>query len=82
MAPITLVGLTALSVDTKMNHFSPYSSAAWGTTRVDRDVVLYHFSRTAFHQRHVLVRDRVKEDLGTMLGEHLVEVPGAPSRRT
>ena len=59
VAPITLVGFTALSVDTIMKRSAPYSSHS--STRVlgTEYVVVDSFYAVVLHQRHVFVCGRI-----------------------
>jgi hypothetical protein len=62
VAPMMLVGFTALSVEIITNALDaelPPPSARFAS----RDVVLDGLARVLLHQRHVLVRRRVEDDL-------------------
>ena len=56
-----------------MNRSTPHSSAAWASSRVPAHVVLDGLARILLHQRHVLVRRRVEDDLGFELTHHLFD---------
>ena len=66
-----LVGWTALSVEMKTKFRTPNSWARFGQHLGAADVVADRFADVQFHQRHVLVRGGVEDDLGTELCEEL-----------
>ena len=81
VAPMTLVGLTALSVESCTSRFTPCSEAEAGAdSERAKDVVFHRLRRAAFlHQRHVLVSRRVEHDFRPVLGEYLVQTALVPN---
>ncbi len=74
-APMTLVGLTALSVLTMTNAAHPLARAASATDPGAEDVVLDRLAGIAFHHRHVLVGGAVENDLRLMQFENPRDPP-------
>ena len=61
--PMTLVGLTALSVEIITNSCTPNSSANSASCWVPRDVVLDRLAGVVLHHRHVLVGGGMEHDV-------------------
>ena len=64
VAPMTLVGLTALSEEMKMKLSTPCRSASLGHVHRPLDVVEDGLADVEFHERDVFVGRRVEDDLG------------------
>ena len=69
VAPITLLGLTALSVETSTKCSTP-RDAGFHQPPGPQHVVGHGVFGVGFHQRHVLVRRRVEDDFRPMRREH------------
>ena len=65
-SPITVVGLTALSVEMRTKRSAPNSTAISATVRVREHVVAHRLDGIRLHQRHVLVGRGVEDDGGTV----------------
>ena len=63
--PITVFGLTALSVEMRTKRSAPNSTAISATVRVAERVVAHRLDGVRLDQRHVLVGRGVEDDGGT-----------------
>ena len=63
VAPMTLDGRTALSVEISTNSSAPYAAAASATHQRAEDVVPHRLADVVLHHRHVLVRGGVKDEV-------------------
>ncbi len=75
VAPITLVGFTALSVEIMTKRETPCAHGGAGQHPGAPDVVLHRLARAGLHERHVLVRRGVEDEVGPVLGHHRVNPP-------
>ena len=73
---MTLLGFTALSVEIRMNRSARMPLGRFRDDPAAGDIVLDRLARVVLHQRHVLVRRGVKDNLGLELLEHVVHAPG------
>jgi hypothetical protein len=71
LAPITLLGLTALSVETMTNFTTLCSQAK--SARFLVPSILNGLRRVFFHQRHMLVCGSVKHHVGFVQFEHFTQ---------
>src|SRR5262249_31049268 len=67
-----LVGLTALSVETMTKRSTPWRTEASASAE---DVVVDRLEAIVLHQRHVLVRGGVEDDVGPPRGEDVLDPP-------
>ena len=73
VAPITLVGFTALSVEMKVKAFTPSSAAMVAQRRAPSTLVRIASFGILLHQRHVLQRGRVDHQIGRRFLHRLLE---------
>ena len=74
LAPMTLDGRTALSVETNTNRSTPAEMAASSMTIVPADVHVHGVRRVVFHEWNVLVRGGVDDDAGRLLGDQPIHL--------
>jgi hypothetical protein len=70
VAPITLVGRTALSVEMSTKCCTSYASHRFTTFCVPEHVVQHRLGDVRLHQRHVLVGRRVKDEVWAVQADH------------
>jgi hypothetical protein len=70
---MTLVGRTALSVESSTKWATPWRPAASNQQARAGDVVEHRLARRRFQQRHVLVRRRVQHHFRVVRGEQRLD---------
>ena len=73
VAPMTLEGFTALSVEIRTKRSTPWRVGGLRHDPRAAHVVLDRLAGVLLHERHVLVRRRVEDDLRPVLAQDLVE---------